>query len=720
MDISKYRIDKRILVIFVLFIVFFPHGSSYYFDGLPIKTESENIYILFILPFSIIFFSKDLNFLVFKIFLFIIFLIKIVLIFSPVTGINVNQYFNNNDVNKNQYIKSYDTFWNHNITTLQTNEWKNKKNFPIDWKEFGGKKFFEKKYKEKLYNNEDFDNINLIYTLNFILKSTQDEIFKIKADGCVKSNFVIKNAVDEIKKNFSCNEDIVLNEGLNYIEGYISYEGKNWSLLPLLKKTSDSQYVSALKKGKIYKENHFILKHKFQHLIIYLSYTFILLIYLIPIILLFFKLIKDREFKKYFIASILFFLFFLITKYILFNFFNYGIVDGHGGSIISISIIFFIILTLILNKNLNFIKIENLNFKYLIFLIFAPVILFFYISNNIYLINQVPTIGWGDDWNYFEFFSRSMVVDNSWLLAGEEIVKFRLGIRYIYAISHVIFGMSQFALKLFEPWIIVISIYFLLKISQKIGLSKYYTLIFSIIILTLYMGGNYRWLIGRGLSEFYSLFIIVLSIYIFLKLKLNYKNLFLLSLLPIVGTWFREDHLFLYGSLIFLKFKMDKENSFFQMLFNFIQKNYKYILFYWSVLIVGFFILFLRNYYLSGDFGIFHNLNIMNEKLSYYNNFSRMLLGNDPQTTSIPNFTSIFLFSAFLISFFSLIKNNIKFLNFQIFFPIIVFSILFPYLFAVNWAYHPRFTIHYLPFSILIFLLFVQNFVKNLSNMINK
>ncbi len=712
MDISKYRIDKRILAIFVLFIVFFPHGSSYYFNGLPIKTEIENIYILFILPFSVIFFSRDLNFLVFKIFLLIIFLIKIILIFSPATGINVSQYFNNNDVNKNQYIKSYDTFWNHNITTLQTNDWKNKKNFPIDWKEFGGKKFFEKKYKEKLYNKEDFDNINLIYTLNFVLKSNQNEIFKIKADGCVDSNFVINNIDTKIKKNFLCNEEIILNEGLNFIEGHISYEGKNWSLVPVLKKTIDSQYVSALKKGKIYKENHFILKHKLQNLIKYLSYTFILLIFLIPIILLFFKLRNDKEFKKYFIASILFFSFFIITKYILLNFFNYGILDSHGGSIISISILIFILLIFIFNTKLNFIKIENLNFKYLIFLIFAPVIFFFYISNNIYLINQVPTIGWGDDWNYFEFFSRSMVVDSSWLLAGEEIVKFRLGIRYIYAISHVIFGMSQFALKLFEPWIIVISIYFLLKISRKFGLSKYYTFLFSIIILTLYMGGNYRWLIGRGLSEFYSLFIIVLSIYIFLKFKLNYKNIFLLSLLPIVGTWFREDHLFLYGSLIFLKFKIDKENTFFQMLFNFIKKNYKYILFYWSLLIFGFFILFVRNYFLSGSFGIFHNLGIMNENLSYYNNFSRMLLGNDPQTTSIPNFTSVFLFGAFLISCLSLIKNNIKFLNFQIFFPIMVLSILFPYLFAVNWAYHPRFTIHYLPFSIIILLLFIQNYLE--------
>ena len=42
MDISKYRIDKRILAILIIFIVFFPQGNSYYFDGLPIKTEIES------------------------------------------------------------------------------------------------------------------------------------------------------------------------------------------------------------------------------------------------------------------------------------------------------------------------------------------------------------------------------------------------------------------------------------------------------------------------------------------------------------------------------------------------------------------------------------------------------------------------------------------------------------------------------------------------------
>ena len=306
-----------------------------------------------------------------------------------------------------------------------------------------------------------------------------------------------------------------------------------------------------------------------------------------------------------------------------------------------------------------------------------------------------------------------MVVDNYWFLAGEEIVKFRLGIRYIYAISHVIFGMSQFALKMFEPWIIIIAGFYLSKISINLGLSKNFTLIFCIILFLLFMGGNYRWLVGRGLSEFYCLLIITFSIYFFLKFELNYKNILLLSILPIIGTWFREEHIFLYGSLIFIKCKKDLNLNFFKILLNFINTKYSYLLFYWIVLLFGFFLFFVRNYILSGDFGILYNQGIMHDDLSLLNNYSRMLLGNDPEVSFRPNISSIFLMGGFLVSIYCLFKNNIQLINFQIFLPIFVFSIFLPYLVANNWAYPPRYTIHYLPFAIILVLLIVQNILKN-------
>ena len=116
----------------------------------------------------------------------------------------------------------------------------------------------------------------------------------------------------------------------------------------------------------------------------------------------------------------------------------------------------------------------------------------------------------------------------------------------------------------------------------------------------------------------------------------------------------------------------------------------------------------------------------MNENLNYLVNFSRMLLGNNPEISFIPQSTSIFLLSGLLISVLCLFNKNIQYLNYQIFLPIIVIAILFPYLFVTNWAYPPRFTIHYLPFCIIILYSVIQNYFlkkfrysRKISNLLN-
>ena len=712
MHIVKNIFNKKILLILLLFLIFFPHGNSYYFDGLPFTSKFESFYVLLVLPFFLIFFYEDIDHKLLKFIFPFVFIIKIILIFSPYTGINVNQYFNKIDMENKKIIRSYDSIWNKNITTLQKTTWTTKKEFPIDWKDYGGKKFYEKRYKERIKNIDDFDNINLYYELNFFLKSKKNEKFKIQANGCENSFLEIENLQTKNKHNFLCNEEINLHNGLNKISGYINFKGSDWSLKPLIKKNSNIKYESAFKSFRIFKKNHYLLKSKYQELIKFFSFVFNFVLCFIPLLLLILKFKNNNNFRIYFLLGFSFFIIFFILYYFLINYLNYSKYDGHTGSIISISVLIFTFICLLFNNRFKFINVDNLDFKYLFFLIFAPVTLFFYFKSNIFLLNQIPTIGWDDDWHFFEFFSRSMVVDNYWFLAGEEIVKFRLGIRYIYALSHVIFGMSQFALKMFEPWLIIIAGFYLSKISIKFGLTKTYTFLFCLILFILFMGGNYRWLIGRGLSEFYCLIIIVFSIYLFLKFKLNYKNILLLSIFPIIGTWFREEHVILYSSLIFLKCKQDVKNNFFLILFEFLKKQYRYVLLYWLLLFFGFFLFFTRNYILSGDFGILYNQGIMHDKLSHLNNYSRMLLGNDPDVSFKPNISSIFLMGAFLVSIFCMFQKNIKIINFQIFLPIFVFSILLPYLIANNWAYPPRYTIHYLPFGIIIVLLTIQKFFE--------
>ena len=85
-----------------------------------------------------------------KFFICLSFIIKVILIFSPDTGTNVKQYFNKKDIENENFVKSYDTFWNKNITILQKRSWLSKKEFPLDWKDYGGKKFYEKNIHKEL------------------------------------------------------------------------------------------------------------------------------------------------------------------------------------------------------------------------------------------------------------------------------------------------------------------------------------------------------------------------------------------------------------------------------------------------------------------------------------------------------------------------------------------------------------------------------------------
>ena len=68
---------------------------------------------------------------------------------------------------------------------------------------------------------------------------------------------------------------------------------------------------------------------------------------------------------------------------------------------------------------------------------------------------------------------------------------------------------------------------------------------------------------------------------------------------------------------------------------HFFLDHYKKILFYWFLVLFGFSLLFIRNYYLSGDFAIFDLTNLLNKKLNYLVNFSRILLGNNTETSFI-------------------------------------------------------------------------------------
>lgn len=234
------------------------------------------------------------------------------------------------------------------------------------------------------------------------------------------------------------------------------------------------------------------------------------------------------------------------------------------------------------------------------------------------------------------------------------------------------------------------------------------------------MGENIRWILGRGLSEIYALTIILLYLYISIVSYnyTSYKKFFFLALIGTIGVYFREEHVILYLVLIFSNFnnanqknfKTNISKNFFKILLNIIKKNYKHLFFYWILIILGFSLIFIRNNFLSGEFGIIHVNMKMNFKIIH--SIGRMLTGSEVENTIIPRTYSFFLIFGFILSIYTLFNKNISHINYNIFLPISILSILFTYLIVNNSAYSPRFVIHYLVLTILIVSVFINNKIK--------
>ena len=119
--------------IFLYFIIFsIPTGMATIFNGLPWTNLLEtNIVLIFLL--SLFFFNKYLNNFYLKLLLLFILILKFLIISSPQIGIAHKQFFSNEDVKENKYINTYGSFWNKELSAVQTYDWNFKNNYPLDW-----------------------------------------------------------------------------------------------------------------------------------------------------------------------------------------------------------------------------------------------------------------------------------------------------------------------------------------------------------------------------------------------------------------------------------------------------------------------------------------------------------------------------------------------------------------------------------------------------------
>ena len=726
---------RNINYFLLLLIIFIPNNLSYYFNGLPFLNKYETFLAIIILPFTF-FFLKDFIFSK-KIFFvsIIIILIKLIISFSPQSGVNVKQFFNKNDMLKNNFIKTYDTFWNKNVSAIQKFPWKSQNNFPLDWTHLSKINIKDKKNNIKYIDkHEDFLKLKLFYNFNFFIVSEKDQKFFIDFGNSGKvSKFEIlkKDLNNNIFNKFafynSRPNEIYLKKGIYKFNINLEYLGNDWKFEPY--------YIGEEKKSLFEERLIFAnldhLENKIVPLKVKIFFSKIydfLIIFLLTLV--FFITILNKKIKFNVLFSFLFFITYLIFDNILDKIFQYlNIIEGVGSfsfGVYNFVILNILILIVFFKKN-NFLDLDSL-FK----LISIPTCL--YVFTNIFYFDfeSFAWAGAGDDWTTFQEYSRQIVVESKWIEAGEKVFYFRPGSRYIYAISHILFGQSAFAFKILNVWCIILCSYLIIQILNKFGCNKFLSNIAAVTLLSIYTADNFRWILVVGLSEYYAMIFLFIAFYLILiKEKITPTLFIFICLCGVIQIWLREEHAPVTLSLIFLvKYKyLNQLNNFkignyFIFLFNFLLKNIKIVSLYFVIIISGFLSIFIRNYFVGNNIGIFDitavNTLLKSEPIyiTYFHTFSRLIFGVDQYYPTIPKLYSLFNVAAIIISF-KVIFDYKKYNQINFALPIILFATIFPYFFVENIAYTPRYVIHLLPTSIIICFMYLSLKLKKYEKNIN-
>ena len=153
--------------------------------------------------------------------------LKILSINGPKIGILHKQF---ETKEKDQIIKTYDSFWNGTVSSIQTFNWPEKKYFSIDWL-----------MGEKISKNDNlrFENINEFETLKLLIKSnfsiiSNGSYFRIKNFNTqnLESYYIINlqdnNYVDNSVEFFT-NKGLFLPKGVYGVEININFKD-NWNL----------------------------------------------------------------------------------------------------------------------------------------------------------------------------------------------------------------------------------------------------------------------------------------------------------------------------------------------------------------------------------------------------------------------------------------------------------------------------------------------------------
>ena len=152
--VNKNLIKLNLILILLIYLI--PSNLNKFFNGIPITNKFDLFFLFIFLPIILL----NLEFLksyIIKYLIVFLSIIKIILFIAPENGISHKMYFF--EAKDQGFIKTYNTFWNKEYSSVQKFDWKKKENFPIDWLP-STDKIINNNDPYYYYTKEDFKNIN--------------------------------------------------------------------------------------------------------------------------------------------------------------------------------------------------------------------------------------------------------------------------------------------------------------------------------------------------------------------------------------------------------------------------------------------------------------------------------------------------------------------------------------------------------------------------------
>lgn len=744
--IAAYIPFRLILGVFLLGgVMMLPSGIPSWFDGLPWNGNAEFCVVLGVIPFLFILGRKFLSLRSSIIFLAGILILKTILfVGAPAGGWLVKVYpkmdqerlfyqtgycvyfpyvcqrprhipIKRSLLHSEGWIKTFATAWNQNASGILQKPWEEKLDFPLDWA-------------IPLSFNE-LDDLNPAVQIEGTLLVPEGKQFALVAVGIEEGSLLAtnkegKNVVLSPAKSFEEAKQMpLLADGSWRVSGTLRYGGSQWSLIPVW--VDSNQVVSSdLGRESMWQDESILsLSSNAKALYVSLSWVVDVLICLFLFVWAVWtmRLLINEQVLTMPLAS--FSIFALCISTFFGSMFDFVLEMVHSVDLTKISHIG--IATTLAGTGFmvwSYFKEDYRNFHpdrlvRSIFLLFGLPVLFFFFYTWWPQLGNWWTWSSGDDFTAYQFFARRIIVGEEWLSGGQSAMMGKELYPYVTAISYGLFGQSKVSWQMLDVWSVLGAATLLGSFVLKLRLSLFIAFLTSMVYLTMTLIGSFRYIIGRGLSEYVAMILMLLAAwFLYRARKGGWIKIFLATFFGILGYWTRQDHLGIIVTMVILTFEpIEGPTGGWKGYWERFKINWQRLAWYWGGgIIIGVGTLCVRNWLLGGDFNFAQTSGhprFNEEGVSPLANFYTILTGND--WPNLPSLSGVTMTLGALVALVVLVWRHKSFLNFPLGLSTALVGLFAPYLFISITAYAPRWSIHFLPLAVLSLMIFLNGLLKD-------